>query len=332
MPVRIGINGFGRIGRCAFKIALARGAEVAAINDLGDSRTLAHLLSHDSNYGSFGKKVSYDEGNIIVDGKKYRKFSEKEPAKIPWREAGADVVLECTGRFADIAGARGHLSGGAKKVIVSAPPKGEGIGTYVLSVNGEKLKSDGSSVVSCASCTTNSIAPVMAVLQKKFGVKKASMTTVHAYTADQNLQDGSHRDLRRARAAAENIVPTSTGAAISTTEVIPELKGKFDGLALRVPVSVVSLSDITVIVGRSVTAQEVNAAFEEAAASSNFRGILGVSKEPLVSSDFKGSEYSAVVDLPLTKVVDGDMVKLIAWYDNEWGYSCRLVEEALMIA
>jgi glyceraldehyde 3-phosphate dehydrogenase len=331
MPVRIGINGFGRIGRCALKIALAKGAQVVAINDLGDNKTLAHLLSHDTNYGAYGKKVTYDENNLIVDGKKIRKFAEKEPANIPWKEVGADVVLECTGKYTDAAGAGLHLKGGAKRVLISAPPKGSDVGTYVLSVNGDKLKGDKKGVVSCASCTTNCIAPVMQVLHNKFGVKKAMMTTVHAYTGDQRLLDGTHKDLRRARAAAENIVPTSTGAAISTTEVIPDLKGKFDGLALRVPVSVVSLSDITALMDRKVTVEEINKAFEEAAASPQFKGILGVTKEPLVSSDFKGSEFSTVVDLPLTKVVDGDLVKVIAWYDNEWGYTCRLIEEAMML-
>jgi glyceraldehyde 3-phosphate dehydrogenase len=263
---------------------------------------------------------------LIVDGHNIKTLAEKEPAKLPWGDLGIDVVLECTGRFTDAEGAKGHLTAGARRVIISAPPKDD-VPTFVLGVNEQNLTDQ--TIMSNASCTTNCIVPVAAVIEQHFGIDKAMMTTIHSYTADQNLQDGPHKDLRRARAAAENIVPTTTGAAISAGEVIPAIKGKFDGLSIRVPTPVVSLSDFTILVKKPTTVEEVNEAFRQAANEPRFRGILEVTDEELVSSDFIGSPISATVDLSLTQVVDGNMVKVIAWYDNEFGYSNRLVELAI---
>ncbi len=332
MPIRVAINGFGRIGRNSLKAALGRLPELefVAINDLTDPATLAHLLRHDTNYGAYDQVISHDANSITVAGQRIKVFAEKDPAKLPWQAEKIDVVLECTGRFTDEASASAHLSAGAKRVIISAPAKGGQVPTLVLGVNQAEY-SGAAGVVNNASCTTNCIAPVAAIMHANFGVKKAMMTTVHSYTADQNLQDGPHRDLRRGRSAAANIVPTTTGAAIATTETIPELKGLFDGLALRVPTSVVSLSDITFLLNRSVTVDEVNAAFRTAAASPRYQGVLTTTDEELVSSDFVKNPHSAVVDLPLTCVVDGDLVKVVAWYDNEWGYANRLVEMAAVI-
>jgi glyceraldehyde 3-phosphate dehydrogenase len=256
-------------------------------------------------------------------------FAEKDPKALPWKDLGVDIVLECTGRFTDLEGASQHITAGAKRVIISAPAKGEGVPTHVIGVN--EKNAGKAKVINNASCTTNCIAPVAAVMQEMFGVKKAMMTTIHAYTADQVLQDGPHKDLRRARAAAQSIVPTTTGAAIATTEVIPELKGRFDGLSIRVPVPVVSMSDFTFVLKRSVTADEVITALINASKNARWKGVLEVTREPLVSSDFVGHPASCIVDLELTKVVDGDMVKVIAWYDNEWGYSVRLAEMALVV-
>lgn len=337
MPaVRVAINGFGRIGRTAFKIIADKYSseiEVVAINDLGDPKTLAYLLKHDSNYGIWNKKVSSDDKNLIVDDKKYSVYAEKEPEKLPWKDLAVNVVIECTGHFTDEVGAKKHIQAGAKKVVISAPAKEEnqdgGIKTFVLGVNGSKYGAE--EIISNASCTTNCIAPVAAVMNLKFGVLKAMMTTIHSYTQDQNLQDGPHKDLRRARAAAENIVPTSTGAAIATTETIPELKGLFDGVAIRVPTSVGSISDFTFLLKRKVTVEEVNVAFKEVANNPLFSGILAVTEDPIVSSDIVGRPESAIVDLSLTQVVDGDMVKVFAWYDNEFGYSNRLVEQVINV-
>lgn len=325
----IAINGFGRIGRQAFKIAIHEsGLNVAAINDLTDTKTLAHLLKFDTSYGIYDKEVSYDEKNLIVAGKKYPVFAEKDPGKLPWKQLGVDVVLECTGRFTSEESAQPHLTAGAKRVIISAPAKGGNVPTYVIGVNAKNAANEAAAIVNNASCTTNCISPVMLVLERNFGIEKAMMTTVHGYTADQNLQDAPHKDLRRARAAAENIVPTTTGAAISTTEAIPELVKKFDGLAIRVPVPNVSLSDITAVLKKKVTIEQVNDAFIEAANSDEMRKILTVSTEELVSSDYRGNTHSAIVDLPLTNVVGGNLVKVVAWYDNEYGYAHRLVELA----
>ncbi len=324
----LAINGFGRIGRQAFRAGFGKkNISFVGINDLTDTKTLAHLLKHDTSYGTYEHDVTYDEKNIIVDGVKIPVYAEKDPAALPWGVLEVDVVLECTGRFTTKEGAEMHIKAGAKKVVVSAPAKG-GVPTYVLGVNSDDLKTESSTVINNASCTTNCISPVMAVLEESFGIEKAMMTTVHGYTADQNIQDGPHKDLRRARAAAENITPTTTGAAIATTEAIPSLKGKFDGVAFRVPVPTVSLSDITAVLKKDVTIEEVNAALVAAANSAQFKGILGCTEEELVSSDFIANSNSATVDLKLTNVVGGNLVKVVAWYDNEYGYAHRLIEMA----
>ena len=324
--VRVAINGFGRIGRNAFKIAFGRDdMEIVAVNDLTDTKTLAHLLKHDSSYGTYMNDVSSDDENIIVNGEKIRVLAEKDPAALPWRDMNVDVVIESTGLFTDPAKARAHIDAGAKKVVISAPAKGEGAKTIVLGVNDDAID-EHDEIISNASCTTNCIAPVMRVLEDKFGIEKAMMTTVHSYTASQRLQDAPAKDLREARAAAENIVPTTTGASKAAALTIPSLKDKFNGLSVRVPTPVVSLSDITAVLSRDVTKEEINDAFREAAAEPRFQGILGVTDEELVSIDFRGNSHSAIVDLPLTDVVAGNLVKVVAWYDNEWGYSNRLVE------
>ena len=326
---RIAINGFGRIGRAAFKIALEKkGLEVVAINDLTEASILAHLLKYDTAYGHFKKEVAVKDTTLLIDGKSFPVYAEPDPLKLPWKDLDVDIVLECTGRFTDKESAGKHLDAGAKKVILSAPAKGEddSVPTFLMGVNEDRYQDE--TVISNASCTTNSLAPVAHILHERFGIAKALMTTIHSYTADQNLQDGPHKDLRRARAAAHNIVPTSTGAAIAVTQVLPDLKGLFDGLAVRVPTIVVSLTDFTFLLKTKTTVEEVNRALEEAAESARYRKVLSVTTEPLVSSDFIGNPYSSIIDLSLTKVVDGDLVKVVAWYDNEWGYSNRLVEMA----
>lgn len=324
--IKIAINGFGRIGRNALKIALMRrDLEVVAINDLTDTKTLAFLLKHDSSYGTYSREVTFDDQNIIVDGKKIRVFSEKDPANLAWGELVVDVVIESTGFFTDPEKAKAHLTAGARKVVISAPAKGEGAKTIVLGVNeGEVTKED--KILSNASCTTNCIAPIMKVLEDNFGVKKAMMTTVHSYTGSQRLLDAPAKDLREARSAAENIVPTTTGASKAAALTIPTLKGKFNGLSIRVPNPVVSLADITAVLSRSTTKEELTELFEKVANEPFYEGILGVSHEELVSSDYRGDSHSCIVDLPLIDVVDGDLIKIVAWYDNEWGYSNRLVE------
>lgn len=337
--IKVAINGFGRIGRSTFKIAVEKFSdqlEVVAVNDLTEAKTLAHLLKYDSNYGVWNKEVNHNANSIIVDQKPYKVYQEKEPDKLPWKDLGVDVVIESTGRFTSYEGASLHLQAGAKKVVISAPTKGDpsaGSGqevkTFLLGVNADKYA--GENIISNSSCTTNCVAPVAAVVEEKFGIVKAMMTTIHAYTADQNLQDGPHRDLRRARAAAANIVPTSTGAAISTAHVIPDLEGKFDGTAIRVPVAVGSISDFTFLLKKKVTVDEVNQAFKEASDSKQYQGILAVTEDPIVSSDIVGRSESAIVDLSLTKVVDGDMVEVFAWYDNEYGYSYRLIEQVINV-
>jgi len=324
--IKIAINGFGRIGRSAFKIAFEKkNLEVVAVNDLTDSRTLAHLLKYDTAYGLYDRHVSWDDGYLAVDKKKIPVVAEKDPSKLPWRDLKVDIVLECTGRFTKDGSAKMHLQAGARRVIVSAPTTGTGgIQTYLLGVNTEKYRDD--TVISNASCTTNSLGPVAAVIMENCGIKKAMMTTIHSYTQDQNLQDAPHKDLRRARAAASNIVPTTTGAAISVTEAIPDLKGRFDGIAIRVPALVGSLTDFTFLVEKSVSVDEINRLFRDAASKPRYKGILAVTEDPIVSSDIVGNPHSAIVDLEFTRVVDGDLVKVLAWYDNEWGYANRLVE------
>ncbi len=325
--MNIAINGFGRIGRAVFKVILENKPKIkiVAINDLTDTKTLAHLLKYDSCYGKYNKSVSFTKDSLVVDGKKYKVLAQKDPSELPWQDLKVDVVLECTGRFRTKELAGLHLKAGAKKVIISAPGKSEGIKTIVLGVNEDKIKKN-DKIISNASCTTNCLAPITDVVRRNFGIKKAIMTTIHAYTADQNLVDGPHRDLRRARAAAVNIVPTTTGAAIATTKTIPSLAGKFDGMAVRVPVPVGSLVDIVFITRRKVNEDKVKTAFKKASRSARLKGIISVSDEPLVSSDIVGNPASAIVDLSLTKVIDGNLLKLVAWYDNEWGYSNRLAD------
>lgn len=334
--VKVGINGFGRIGRNAFKIAMDKPEiEIVGINDLSPTSVLAHLLKYDSNYGRFHCDISFDEKNIIVDGKKYPVTAEKDPSLLPWGKLETDVVIESTGRFTDSVSASAHIKAGAKHVVISAPAKDEGVTpTIVLGVNTEDYS--GQPIVSNASCTTNCITPVLDVLQTNFGIEKAFMSTIHSYTAEQNLVDGpppggKANDLRRARAAAVNIIPTTTGAAISATQVIPELKGKFDGVAFRVPTPVGSLSDFTLLLKKNVTKEEVNKAFTEAANSPKYKGVLEASNEQLVLADIVGNPASCIVDLGLTQVVDGNFLKVIAWYDNEFGYSNRLVEECIIV-
>ncbi len=334
--INIAINGFGRIGRQAFKIAFEKKEiEVVAINDLTSPEILAHLLKYDSNYGIYSKEVSFDEKHIIVDGKKILVLSEKDPSRLPWAKMKVNVVIESTGRFTTAETAGAHIKAGAKKVVISSPAKDSQTKTFVLSVNDQDY--NGEKIISNASCTTNCITPVVQILTEKFGVKKIMMTTVHSYTAEQNLVDGPppgghSKDLRRARAAAQNIVPTSTGATIAATEAIPELKGLFHGLSIRVPTAVGSLSDFVVLLKKKTTKEQLNQAFIDASKQSRFKGILSVSNEPLVSSDIVGNPSSAIVDLGLTEVIDGDFVKVVAWYDNEFGYSNRLVEEVIMVA
>jgi glyceraldehyde 3-phosphate dehydrogenase len=326
MASRIAINGFGRIGRSVFRILNDRSdVEIVAINGTGDIKTAAHLLKHDSVYGEYDRRVDYDDESISVDGRQIKMMEIRDPANLPWAEIGVDVVVECTGAFNDPAKAEAHIKAGAKKVVLSAPAKGEGATTIIVGVNDDEL-ADAGDIISCSSCTTNCIAPVMAVLNNNFVVKKAIMSTIHSYTSDQRLLDNSHDDPRRARAAALNIVPTSTGASKNTAEVLPDLAGKFGGSSYRVPTPTVSVCDIVVLLDKPTTADEINDVFRKAAAEPYYQGILGVTDEELVSSDFIGNAYSSIVDLPLTQVVDGDLVKIVAWYDNEWGYSNRLAE------
>ncbi|MFI7305568.1 type I glyceraldehyde-3-phosphate dehydrogenase [Micromonospora aurantiaca] len=325
MTIRVGINGFGRIGRNFFRAVLASGAdiEVVAVNDLTDNATLAHLVKYDSILGRLPHEVKATADEITVGGKTIKAYAEKDPAKLPWGEVGADVVIESTGFFTDGTKAKAHLDGGAKKVIISAPAKNEDV-TVVMGVNQDQYDPAKHNIISNASCTTNCLAPMAKVLQDTFGIKQGLMTTIHAYTQDQNLQDAPHKDLRRARAAALNIVPTSTGAAKAIGLVLPELKGKLDGYALRVPIPTGSATDLTVEVGRETTVDEVNAALK-AAAEGPLRGILTYNEDPIVSADIVTDPASCIFDAPLTKVI-GNQVKVVGWYDNEWGYSNRLVD------
>jgi glyceraldehyde 3-phosphate dehydrogenase len=329
---RVGINGFGRIGRLALRRAIeqpALGVDVAVVNDLTDTETNAHLFKYDSNYGTFAGTVKASDAAINVNGKNIKVLAEKDPAKIPWRDYGVDLVIESTGVFTDAPKAALHLQGGAKKVLISAPSKGEDI-TIVLGVNGDKYDPAKHKIISNASCTTNALAPIVKVLNDTFGVKHGLLNTVHAYTNDQRVLDQAHNDLRRARNAATNVIPTSTGAARTVTVVIPELKGKLDGVALRVPLPTVSIVDFTAELIRSVTVEQVNNAMK-AAAEGPMKGILAYTTAQLVSSDFKGTTESCTVDSGLTQVMDNTMVKVFGWYDNEWGYTCRLIDAAAMI-
>ena len=332
MVAKIGINGFGRIGRLTFRVInqhYSDKLDVAVVNDLTDARTNAHLLKYDSTYGIYPGKVEAKEDAIAVDGRQTKVIAERDPGKIQWKDYGVDIVIESTGLFTEAAKASAHFEGGAKKVIISAPAKGEDV-TIVMGVNEDKYDPAQHRIISNASCTTNCIAPVVKVLHDNFGVSKGLLTTIHAYTNDQRLQDMYHKDLRRARAAATNIVPTTTGAARAVTLVIPELKGKLDGIALRVPVSTVSLCDFVADLDKEATAEQINQAFQDAA-EGKLKGILEYCGKPLVSSDFKGNPASSIFDALSTMVLAGNMVKVLSWYDNEWGYSCRLADLIIYI-
>lgn len=332
MSVKIGINGFGRIGRNYFRAALAKGSEleIVAVNDLTDTKTLAHLLKYDSITGRLDATVELGGDSIVVNGKPVKVLADRDPANLPWGELGVDIVIESTGFFTKAELARKHIAAGAKKVLVSAPAMGDNVATLVLGVNENTYDSSIHDIISNASCTTNCLAPLAKVFLDNFGIERGLMTTIHAYTADQNLQDGPHSDLRRARAAAVNIIPTSTGAAKALGLVIPELVGKLDGYALRVPVPTGSITDLTVTASRPVTVDEVNAAYKSAAEGA-LRGILSYTEDPIVSSDIVGDPHSSIFDAGLTKVI-GDQVKVASWYDNEWGYSNRLVDITEFVA
>jgi len=332
VTVKIGINGFGRIGRNYFRAALAKGSdiEIVAVNDLTDNKALAHLLKYDSITGRLDATVELDGDNIVVNGKAIRVLEERDPANLPWGELGVEIVIESTGRFTKAEDARKHITAGAKKVLVSAPATGDNVATLVLGVNEGTYDPATHDVISNASCTTNCLAPLAKVFLDEFGIERGLMTTVHAYTADQNLQDGPHSDLRRARAAAVNIIPTSTGAAKALGLVIPELVGKLDGYALRVPVPTGSITDLTIETTANVTVEQVNAAYK-AAAEGPLKGILKYTEDPIVSSDIVTDPHSSIFDAGLTKVI-GNQVKVASWYDNEWGYSNRLVDVAELVA
>jgi glyceraldehyde 3-phosphate dehydrogenase (phosphorylating) len=328
MALRVGINGFGRIGRNVFRAAKESHADIdwVAVNDLTDARTLGHLLKYDSTLGPYPGDVEVRDAGLVVDGEELRVLAERDPAALPWGELGADVVIESTGLFTDRENAAKHLDGGAKKVVISAPAKGPDV-TVALGVNFEEAYDrDAHQVISNASCTTNCLAPVAKVLNDSIGIKHGLMTTIHAYTADQRLQDMPHSDLRRARAAAINLIPTSTGAAKAIGLVVPELEGKLHGFAIRAPIATGSVVDLTVEAARETTADEVNAAFREAADTGALAGILAYTEDPIVSTDIEKSPYSAIFDSELTSVIDGTLVKVVAWYDNEWGYSNRIVD------
>jgi len=330
VTIRVGINGFGRIGRNFYRALVESGAdiEVVGVNDLTDNKTLAHLLKYDTTLGRFGKSVDFDDENIIVDGKKIRALAERNPADLPWGELGAEIVIESTGFFTDATKAKAHIDAGAKKVIISAPAKNEDA-TFVMGVNNELYDPAAHHIISNASCTTNCLAPLAKALNDSIGIERGLMTTIHAYTGDQNLQDGPHKDLRRARAAAQNIVPTTTGAAKAVALVLPELKGKLDGYALRVPVITGSATDLTFEASREVTIDEVNAAVK-AAAEGPLKGVLEYVEDEIVSSDIVTNPHQSIYDAKLTKVI-GNQVKVVSWYDNEWGYSNSLVNLTVFV-
>lgn len=335
--IRTAINGFGRIGRNAFKVAVEEypeKIEVVAVNDLTEPKVLAHLLKYDTAYGVWDHEITADENSITVDGKRLQILAEKEPLKLPWKDLQVDVVIESTGRFTEEEGMRQHLLAGAKKVILSAPAKGGNVGTFLIGVNSADY--GGENLINNGSCTTNCIAPVAAIINEHFGVQKALMTTVHSVTAEQNLVDGpppggKSGDLRRARAAYCNMIPTTTGAAVAVTEALPELKGLFDGRSIRVPTIVGSISDFTFLLKKKTSVEEVNQIIKEECESERWKGVVAWTEEPLVSSDIIGRSESSIVDLSLTQIVDGDLLKIFAWYDNEWGYSNRLVEQVINV-
>lgn len=331
--IKVGINGFGRIGRNVFKVLIKKYGselEVVAINDLTNPKTLAHLLKYDALYGKFDGTVEAKENSIVVNGKEIRIFAEREPKNIPWGISGVDIVIESTGLFTDATKAKAHIEAGAKKVLISAPAKNEDI-TVVLGVNEEEYDSSKHNIISNASCTTNCLAPFAKVLDKEFGIVKGLMTTVHSYTNDQKILDAPHSDLRRARAAAEAMIPTTTGAAKAVSLVLPQLKGKLNGMAVRVPTPTVSMTDLVCELGKTATAEEINAAFKNAA-EGELKGVLEYSEEPLVSIDYRGNEHSSIVDGLSTMVIEGNLVKVVSWYDNEWGYSNRLADLTKYVA
>lgn len=324
--IRVGINGFGRIGRNAFKIAFERSdIEIVAVNDIADAKTLAYLLQHDSNYGNYKHEITYSDSEITIADKHIKVLSESNPANLPWGEMSVDLVIESTGFFTKVEDAQMHIQAGAKRVIISGPSQSKEVDTIVLGANEDDVEGS-TQVISNASCTTNSLGALMAILDSEFGVIKSMVTTIHSYTSSQSLIDSPAKDLRDGRNAADNIVPSSTGAAAAVIKTLPQLEGKFDGLSVRVPTSVVSLSDLTVLLGRETTVEEINDVLTRASKEPYYQGIFGVSNEPLVSRDYVGNSYSGVADLLLTKVVGGNMAKVMVWYDNEWGYSNRLVE------
>ena len=328
---KIAINGFGRIGRCVLKIITDKklDLEVVAINDLTDGETLMHLFKYDSAYGRFKGDVSLNKDEMIVQGKKIKLFSEKDPENLPWKDLGVDVVLECTGVFTDKDGASKHIKAGAKKVIISAPAKSDDIPSYILGVNANEYK--GEEIIDMGSCTTNCLAPLVKIVENEFGINKGFMTTIHSYTNDQRVLDFPHKDLRRARTAGTNIIPTTTGAAKAIGKVIPSVSGKLDGIAVRVPTPVVSLVDLVCEIKKETTVEEINNLFKKNSDKGEFKGILFAEENPLVSSDFIGNTFSSIFDLEFTRV-NKNMIKLLSWYDNEWGYSSRLAEMALFVS
>lgn len=332
--MKIAINGFGRIGRATFRSILEKhpGLEVAVINDLTDTRTLAHLLKHDSVYGIYDKDIDFTDGGLVVNGKGVKVLAEKDPSKLPWSDLDVDVILECTGFFASLEGSQKHLAAGAKKVVISAPCKGSEVPHFILGVNEDKYDFGKDDIVSMGSCTTNCLAPIAKILNTHLEIETGLMTTIHSYTNAQRLLDSPHKDLRRARAAALSLVPTTTGAAIAVTKTMPELKGKIHGMAVRVPTPVVSLVDFVVKVKKETSVEEVNNIFKKEAKKEEWKGILATEEAPLVSIDYRENPHSAIVDMASTMVQGGNLVKILAWYDNEWGYACRLAEFAAFVA
>ncbi|MFO7850957.1 MAG: type I glyceraldehyde-3-phosphate dehydrogenase [Bacteroidales bacterium] len=322
----VAINGLGRIGRASLKIILDRSdMELVAVNDLVPVSNLAYLLKYDTAYGRYQREIKHDEGSLIIDGKKIRVFNEKDPSKLPWKDMSVDIVFECTGIFTSRDELKKHIDAGAQKVILSAPAKGDDISTIVYGVNTEEGDKQ---IISCASCTTNCITPVVEIMKRRIGIEKAIMTTVHAYTSTQGIVDGPAKKVRRGRAGAANLVPTSTGAAVATGKALPDVQGKFDGVAIRCPVPVGSISDIVFLTSKEVTAEEINEIFREEAAGEKYKGILGVAEDEFVSSDIIGDPRASIVDTAMTKVVDGNLVKVMSWYDNEWGYASQMVKQA----
>jgi glyceraldehyde 3-phosphate dehydrogenase len=330
MAAKVAINGMGRIGRATLKIILdTPELELVAVNDIAPRDTIAYLLKYDTAYGRYDKDVVIEGDNLVIDGKSYKFCQERDPAQLPWKELGVDIALECTGFFTNAEGLEKHLTAGAKFVILSAPAKGEGVPTVV---HGVVKPDEDVKYISCASCTTNSITPVVEIIGRRLGVQKAMLTTIHAYTSTQSIVDGPSKKLRRGRAAAANFVPTTTGAAIATTQVLPQYEGKFDGVAVRAPIPVGSISDLVFLVEKDTTAEEVNAILKEEAATEQYKGIFGVTEEELVSSDIVGRSFASIADLGMTRVVDGNLVKIMAWYDNEWGFTSQMVREAVRVA